>query len=279
MSRAKATVDHDTIKQWVTERGGCPARVKGSGGGQSLGLLRIDYTGFSGQNSLEKIPWKTFFEGFEKNNLAFLYQDEQDSRFSKLVSRDNVELDQPSTNGKKSNGAKSKGTNAKKTPTKSVDALELLTQQHREVEELFDKIEEAKNGSQKMRLFMKLADALAAHAKIEETIFYPAAFSEATEEQLREAAEEHLVAKRIIADLLKMDASDVQFMSKVTVLKEVVKHHVEEEEQELFKQVRSADHDDLGVLGQHMLETYKQLMKSEPSKQVAKETRAAAVQF
>ncbi len=88
MSAAKATVDHDTIRRWVEQHGGCPAHVKGTGGKQDPGILRIDFTGFSGQESLEKISWDEFFDSFDANELAFLYQD--DGRFNKLVRRDTV---------------------------------------------------------------------------------------------------------------------------------------------------------------------------------------------
>ena len=87
MASAKSTVDHDEIRNWVEERGGNPACVKGSGGGDDPGILRIDYPGFSGEETLQSIDWDTFFKGFEDNNLAFLYQPEGDSRFSKLVER------------------------------------------------------------------------------------------------------------------------------------------------------------------------------------------------
>ncbi len=86
------TTDHEEIKRWVTERGGNPARVKDSDGKGGSGILRIDYPGYSGEDTLEEISWEEFFEGFEKNKLAFLYQDEtqsrEQSRFSKLISRD-----------------------------------------------------------------------------------------------------------------------------------------------------------------------------------------------
>jgi hypothetical protein len=88
MSSAKATIDHDTIRHWVEKQGGCPAHVKNTGGKDDPGILRIDFPGFSGQQSLEKISWDTFFEYFDENELAFLYQDE--NRFNKLVSRDTV---------------------------------------------------------------------------------------------------------------------------------------------------------------------------------------------
>jgi hypothetical protein len=88
MAAAKATVDHDTIRQWVEKHGGCPAHVKSTGSKDDPGILRIDFPGFSGQQSLEKISWDEFFESFDANELAFLYQDE--GRFNKLVRRDTV---------------------------------------------------------------------------------------------------------------------------------------------------------------------------------------------
>ena len=88
MSSAKTTTDHDTIKEWVEARGGHPAHVKRTGGRNDVGILRIDYPGFSGEQTLEEISWDQFFDAFEKNSLAFVYQDESDSRFSKLVSRE-----------------------------------------------------------------------------------------------------------------------------------------------------------------------------------------------
>jgi hypothetical protein len=85
------TTDHAEIQRWVDERGGHPARVKGTQSKNSPGLLRIDYPGFSGGDSLEEISWEEFFDGFEKNGLAFLYQektaDGEVSRFSKLIER------------------------------------------------------------------------------------------------------------------------------------------------------------------------------------------------
>jgi hypothetical protein len=82
---SKTTTNHDEIRRWVEERGGHPAKVKGTE------VLRIDYPGFSGEESLEEISWDEFFPEFDKNDLAFLYQektkDGKQSRFSKLVNR------------------------------------------------------------------------------------------------------------------------------------------------------------------------------------------------
>ena len=94
-SESKTTTDHDEIRRWVEERGGHPARVKETESKNSPGLLRIDYPGFSGSDSLEAISWDEFFVGFDKNNLAFLYQektkDGSESRFSKLIDRSSID--------------------------------------------------------------------------------------------------------------------------------------------------------------------------------------------
>lgn len=95
MSEAKTTTDHEQIKRWVEERGGHPARVKGTAVEGSSGVLVIDYPGYSGMVTLETISWDEFFQGFEENKLAFLYQDEtkagDESRFSTLINRDSAE--------------------------------------------------------------------------------------------------------------------------------------------------------------------------------------------
>lgn len=97
MPRAKATINHDLIRQWVEERGGKPASVKESGKGDDPGILRIDFPGFSGESTLEEISWDEWFKAFDANHLAFLYQEEtvdhQPSRFNKLVSRDSADLE------------------------------------------------------------------------------------------------------------------------------------------------------------------------------------------
>ena len=89
MSDSKTTTNHEEIRKWVEERDGHPARVK------ETEVLRIDYPGFSGEERLEAISWAEFFEAFEKNKLAFLYQDKlesgETSRFSKLIERDSAE--------------------------------------------------------------------------------------------------------------------------------------------------------------------------------------------
>jgi hypothetical protein len=89
MSEAKTTTDHKKIKQWAEERGARPAHVKGTGGKDDPGILRFDFG--EPEAALEEISWDEFFEKFEENKLAFLYQEETasggESRFSKFLSR------------------------------------------------------------------------------------------------------------------------------------------------------------------------------------------------
>jgi hypothetical protein len=90
MASAKTTTDHDTIRRWAEARGGRPARVKGTGDNDDPGMLRLDFG--ERDPTLEEITWEEFFEKFDENDLAFLYQDEtssgKESRFSKFVERD-----------------------------------------------------------------------------------------------------------------------------------------------------------------------------------------------
>jgi hypothetical protein len=93
---AKRTTDHEFIRRWVEERGGRPACVRGTGGRQGrgdVGMIRIDFPGWEGAESLEPIDWRDWFKQFDENNLAFLYREMRHSdgsqdRFNKLVRRD-----------------------------------------------------------------------------------------------------------------------------------------------------------------------------------------------
>ncbi|MFL5359139.1 hemerythrin domain-containing protein [Archangium sp.] len=160
-----------------------------------------------------------------------------------------------------------------------MDAIELLTQQHREVDELFEKFEKLGEGSTEkmMDLFARIADNLAAHATIEEKIFYPSVYVGPTADKLQEAVEEHLSVKRVIADLLDLEPSDVQFKAKMKVLQELVEHHVEEEEKDLFKSVKKLmTKDELALMGEQLEVMFSELIQTEPRMQVPRETDEAA---
>jgi hemerythrin superfamily protein len=159
-----------------------------------------------------------------------------------------------------------------------MNAIKLLKQQHREVEKLFKQLEAAKSAGPREKAFNDIADALAVHATIEEQHFYPGVKENQTEDILLESVEEHLEIKRVIADLLDMDADDDEFMAKVKVLQEDVEHHVEEEEGELFPKVEKLfDDDALESLGAAMEETAEELRREgNPRDAIPGETDAAA---
>ena len=158
-----------------------------------------------------------------------------------------------------------------------MNAIDLLKEQHEEVKELFEQLEQTEDEDEKQALFQDLADSLAAHATIEEKIFYPAAYAKKTKELLTEAVEEHLAVKRIIADLMEMDPDHENFDAKIKVLKEQVEHHVEEEEGELFKAVsKELNATELKKLGAEMKKLFDQEMEGEPSEAVPSQTDEAA---
>jgi iron-sulfur cluster repair protein YtfE (RIC family) len=158
-----------------------------------------------------------------------------------------------------------------------MDALELLKQQHEEVKSLFAQIEQTDDPEEKDELAQEVSDNLAAHATIEEKLFYPAAYGSSTKELLSEAVEEHLAAKRIIADLLDLSSSDPSFDAKLKVLKEAIEHHVQEEECELFPKVsKSMSAEELEALGERMDELFEREMDDDPSEKVPEQTSKAA---
>lgn len=90
-SESHTTTDHDEIRGWVEEHDGKPARVRGTEDGDSLGVLRVDFPGGTGEDRLEHVSWDDWFAAFDGNGLAFLYQAHkasgEDSTFFKLVRR------------------------------------------------------------------------------------------------------------------------------------------------------------------------------------------------
>jgi hemerythrin-like domain-containing protein len=125
----------------------------------------------------------------------------------------------------------------------STDAIALLKQDHREVEQLFKRFEKAGEGAhkEKGRLVASIIEALSRHAAIEEMVFYPAVRRAVPrqESSVLEALEEHHVVKWLLSELEALDPSAERFDAKATVLIESVRHHVKEEEGELFPKVRA----------------------------------------
>jgi hypothetical protein len=97
---ARPLTDHEEIRRWAEDRGARPARVTGTG--DDVGMIRLDFPGYSGEGSLEEISWDEWFDKFDESNLALMLQEEtsrgQKSNFNKLVSRDTAQR-QASTRG------------------------------------------------------------------------------------------------------------------------------------------------------------------------------------
>lgn len=158
-----------------------------------------------------------------------------------------------------------------------MNAIELLKNQHREVEKLFAQYEKLTHHDRKAKVCASISDNLAAHATVEEKIFYPAVYVGDLKDLLKEAVEEHLAAKRLIADLLAMAPSDGNFDAKVKVLKEQIEHHVEEEEEEMFPKVeKNMTKEELLALGEKMEAMFDSLMEGNPREDVPAETSEAA---
>ena len=126
---------------------------------------------------------------------------------------------------------------------KKQDAIALLKEDHRTVEELFEQFEKAGGDGRKEKLAKQICLELTVHAMIEEEIFYPACEGKVEEDLLKEAYVEHDAAKLLIQQIQSGEPSDEFYDSKVKVLKEEIEHHIEEEEKRMegvFSQARKA---------------------------------------
>jgi hemerythrin superfamily protein len=163
---------------------------------------------------------------------------------------------------KKAAPAKKAGAAAKKAA--STDAIQLLTADHAEVKQLFEQYEQLADdeaeAEERQALAEQICAMLTVHTTIEEEIFYPAAREAIDEEDLLDEAEvEHASAKDLIAQIQEMDADEELYDAKVKVLGEYVNHHVQEEENELFPQCKSAGLD-LKALGAELASRKQELL-------------------
>ncbi len=149
----------------------------------------------------------------------------------------------------------------KETQAASPSAIDLLEQDHREVEEWFDEYDELKeDDARKAELAQKICLALKVHAQIEEEIFYPQA-REATKDNdlIDEAVVEHATVKNLIAEIESMEVGEDLYDAKIRVLGEMVKQHIKEEEEELFPELEPAKID-LEAFGKELAERKEELM-------------------
>lgn len=147
-----------------------------------------------------------------------------------------------------------------------MDALKLLKEDHKKVKMLFGEVEALgdRATSARKKLFQQIDQELTIHSKIEETIFYPEFRRRANKgeerEEVLEAYEEHNVVKTIIGELEELDPKDETYKPKLSVLKELVEHHVKEEEGPMFKMARELfDKEELDELGERIVTAKEEL--------------------
>jgi hemerythrin superfamily protein len=145
------------------------------------------------------------------------------------------------------------------------NALSMLTADHQRVMQLFERFENAQRGEQKERLATEICNELAVHAQLEEEIFYPAAREAIGEEEVMDEAEvEHASAKELIAQIEGGSSKDPLWEARVKVLGEYIRHHVKEEQGEMFKKVRASELD-LNALGEQ-IQARKQRLMQKPAR-------------
>ena len=157
------------------------------------------------------------------------------------------------------------------------DAVALIKEDHRKVEELFASFEKARNEDRKKALAREICTELTIHAMIEEEILYPACQGKIEDEEvLDEAYVEHDGAKVLISEIMS-NINARFFEAKVTVLSEMIKHHVKEEEQPggMFAKARKSDMD-LAELGKRLAARKRELLNSSNSAPSRANTRGTA---
>jgi hypothetical protein len=113
---ARPLTDHEEIREWAEQRGATPSGVRGTSKGEDIGMIRLDFPGYSGEGSLEEISWDDWFQQFDEHKLALLVQDEtakgQQSNFNKLVSRKTAEKGKPQSRRAQSDGMHGRSASA-----------------------------------------------------------------------------------------------------------------------------------------------------------------------
>lgn len=161
---------------------------------------------------------------------------------------------------------------------RNVEPSQVLSAQHQELRRLFGDILLGDPARAVGRaLFRRLSDLLATHMKLEEALVYPVLRIDATEDFLLRAVEEHLVCKRVLADLLRLDAGHPTFRAKLEVLRDLTMHHAEQEERVLLPVIRAViSREDAEALGTKMLGLSAALLRGRARRLVLRETDSAA---
>lgn len=149
---------------------------------------------------------------------------------------------------------------ARKAASAQPDATALLKADHRRVAGLFEDFEKATTKARKASIVADICQELTVHAQLEEEIFYPAVKAALKDHELvPEATVEHATVKDLIAAVQDQEPGDEMYDARVTVMSEYVKHHVKEEEKQMFVQARKTDLD-LRALGAQMAARKEELM-------------------
>lgn len=148
------------------------------------------------------------------------------------------------------------------TKTKPQDATALLKADHQKVSELFEQYEKSRANTKKKDLVTEICNELTVHAQIEEEIFYPAVKKALKDTELvPEALVEHATLKDLIAQVKDVEPDGEMFDAKIKVMSEYVKHHVKEEENEMFVKAKASKLD-MTALGKEMASRKEELMAS-----------------
>jgi hemerythrin-like domain-containing protein len=141
------------------------------------------------------------------------------------------------------------------------DPIQLLREQHKEVLNLFDQFKKANNAEQRKGIVDNASVKLMMHTQLEEDSFYPTIRSEGEEakETIDEALEEHHVVKMLISELADMKPDYPRYGAKFMVMAENVRHHIEEEESQVFSTAKKMGNDRLMRLGDEMSQRWQKI--------------------
>lgn len=153
---------------------------------------------------------------------------------------------------------------AKPVPANEPRAIAMLKEDHRVFDRLFKEFEKA-TGKRKRDIAQELCLRITMHSKIEEEVFYPAIRGKVDEDEIEEAIVEHQAAEAIIEELEEMDGSEELYDAKVHVLGEQLRHHIEEEETEMFEEAKRSGLD-LDAIGDRMQAKQDELVREVEAK-------------
>ena len=228
MSTAHITTDHGKIQDWAKQRGGKPAEAEGAGDGGPE-VLRIEFPDGGGAETLKRIRWPSLFRKLDDKGLGFLYQETTDrgqtSRFCKFVYAPR-------------------------------GVLATLVAEHEKVRDTLAAMEQStpRAAKKRHRLLQTLKKALLPHMAGEEKIVYKAVRKACRNDEqaeiILEGYEEHRHAQRALQRLERAAPDSAEWITRLKVLKELVEHHIDDEESELF----DLAHDLLGTDGLEQLQ-------------------------